>query len=78
MFDFFKVLYLVGKQAYKLELEAKSKICDVFDILILEQNITKRVQANDELVLELEFKIGRNKEYEMKAIEDKAVYADPY
>ena len=43
----FRVLHPVGKQAYKLELPKKWRIHDVFYVLLLEQNITKKEQVKD-------------------------------
>ncbi len=38
----FRVLYIVEKQAYKLELPAKWKIHDVFHVSLLEQDTTRK------------------------------------
>ena len=38
--DFYQVLHLVGKQAYKLKLPKKWRIHNIFHISLLEQNIT--------------------------------------
>ncbi len=73
----FRVLHAVGKQAYKLELPTKWKIHDVFHMSLLEQNIKRRGRVNKALPepeKDLEFKAGGNKEYEIKAIIDSAVY----
>ena len=63
----FRVLHLVGKQAYKLELPKKWRIHDVFHVSLLEQNTTKKGQMND-TQLNFEFKAGNNKEYEVDGI----------
>ena len=42
----FRVLHLVGKQVYKLKLPKKWKIYDVFHILLLEQNNTKKARVD--------------------------------
>ena len=68
----FQVLHPVGKQAYKLELLKKWRIDNVFQISLLEQNTTKKRQFND---MQLEFKAGNDKEYEVNGIWDSAVYA---
>lgn len=47
-------------------------------MLLVKQDITKRRQLNDKLVLELEFEVGNDKEYEVEAIKDSAVYVDTY
>ncbi len=41
-FGLFRVLYIVRKQAYKLELPTKWKIHDVFHVLLLEQVTTRK------------------------------------
>ena len=69
----FRVLHHVGKQAYKLEFPKNWKIHDVFHTLLLEQDTTRKGRMNK--FLALEFEPGDNKEYEVKAIRDSAVYA---
>ena len=71
-FGLFWVLHSVGKQAYKLELPKKWRIHNVFHVLLLEQDITKKGQVND---MQLEFKAGDNKKYEIDDIWNSAVYA---
>ena len=66
------MLHLVGKQAYKLELPKKWRIYDVFHVLLLELDTTKKGQIND---IQLEFEAGDNKEYEVNGIWDSVVYA---
>ena len=70
----FQVLYPVGKQIYKLELPRKGKIYDVFHVLLLEQDTTRKGQMDEE-VRQMEFDAGDNEEYEVEAIWDSAVYA---
>ncbi len=74
----FRVLYTVGKQAYKLELPIKWKIYNVFHVLLLEQDTTRKGQVDNKALLEvekeLEFEAGGNKKYEVEAIIDSAVY----
>ena len=67
----FRVLHSVGKQAYKLKLPKKWRIHDVFHISLLEQDTTKKGRVND---MQLEFRAGDNKEYEVNSIRDSAVY----
>ena len=43
----FQVLQPVFKQTYKLELPKKWRIHDVFHVLLLEQDITKKRQVNN-------------------------------
>lgn len=63
----------VGKQAYKSELPKKWRIDNVFHVSLLEQNITKKRQADKEIEIELE--AGNNIKYELEAIWDSMVYA---
>ncbi len=72
----FQVLHAVGKQAYKLELPTKWKIHDVFHVSLLEQDTTRKGQVDNKALPkpEKEFEAGDNKEYEVKAIIDSAVY----
>ncbi len=76
--DFFRVLHAVGKQAYKLELLTKWKIYNIFYMLLLEQDITRKRRV-DKVLLEsekdVEFEVGDNKEYKVKASIDSAVYS---
>ena len=41
-FGLFRVVYFVGKQAYKLELLRKWRIHDVFHMTLLEQDTTRK------------------------------------
>ena len=68
----FRVLYPVGKQAYKLKLPKRWRIHDVFHVSLLEQDTTRKERV-DEQVTELE--AGDSEEYEVEAIWDSAVYA---
>ena len=45
----------------------------MFYVLLLEQDIIKKEQMNRFLLMP-EFEIGNNKEYEIEAIRDSAVY----
>ena len=65
------MLYPIEKQAYKLELPKNWRIHDVFHILLLEQDITRKGRE----FLVPEFQPGENKEYKVEAIWDSAVYA---
>lgn len=76
-FEPFQVLYLVEKQAYKLELLAKQRIHDIFYILMLEQNIIRKGQVNKVnklLKLKPEFYKKNNKEYQLGATYNSRVY----
>ncbi len=61
----------MGKQAYKIELPKKWRIHDVFHVLLLEQDTTRKRQV--EIAIELDK--GNSEEYEVKAICNSAVYA---
>ncbi len=74
-FRHFRVLQLVRKQAYKLELPKKWKIFDIFHISLLEQDITRKRQV-DKTTSRLEFENNSNgKEYKVEVICNSAVYA---
>ena len=66
----FRVFHAVGKQAYKLELPTKWKIYDIFYVLLLKQDTTKKKQVNNKALPEPEKKLeaGDDKKYEMKTI----------
>ena len=66
------MLYLVGKQAYKLELPKKWIIHDIFHVFLLEKDTRKKGRVND---MQLKFEAGDNKEYEVDGIRDSAIYA---
>ena len=70
-FGHFRVLYSVGKQAYKLELSKKWKIYNVLHVLLLEQDTIKKGQV--ETAIELDK--GNSKKYEVEIICNSAVYA---
>ena len=63
-FEPFRMLYPVGKHAYKLEPTKNWKIHDVFHVSLLEQESIKKRQE----FLVPEFELGDNKEYEVEAI----------
>ena len=65
------MLHLVGKQAYKLELPRNWRIHDVFHMSLLEQDT---IRKGREFSVP-EFEPGDDKEYEVEAIRDSAVYA---
>ena len=71
----FQILHPVENQAYKLELPKRWRIHDVFDLSLLEQDITRKGQA-EEKTLQLEFEDdGKGEEYEVEAIRDTAFCA---
>ena len=72
----FRVLHLVGSQAYKLQLSKQWRIHKVFHISPLEKNITKKERVDKKTAKQLKFEDGgNNKEYKMKSICDSTVYA---
>ena len=74
-FGLFQILHPVGKQAYKLDLLTKWKIHDVFYVSLLKQDTTRKWQTNELFPEpEPEFDAGNNKEYEVEAIINSAVY----
>ena len=71
----FWILHLVGKQVYKLDPPTIWKIHDIFYVSLLEQNTTRKGRMNELFPEpEPEFDAGNNKEYEVEAIIDNAVY----
>ena len=75
-FELFQVLHAIKKQAYKLKLSRKWKIHDVFHVLLLEQDITKKGRVDKE-VRQMEFNAGDNNsgKYKIEPIRDNAVHA---
>ncbi len=66
---------------YKLKLSTKWKIYNVFHVLLLEQDTTKKEQVNQNNAhtytlpeSEKEFKFENNKEYKVTSIPDIIVY----
>ena len=72
-FGSFRVLYLVKKKAYKLELSKKWGIYNVFYVSLLEQDITRKGKVNKTNQLKVE--AGNDEKYEVKKIRGNAVYA---
>ena len=66
------MLHPEGKQAYKLKLQKKWRIHDVFYVSLLEQDITRKERVKK--VPELDTG-DDSEEYEVEAIRDSAVYA---
>ena len=75
---FFRPLWIlcpVGKQAYKLELPKKWRIHDVFHVLLLEQDTTRKGRVDENDAAELDAGDNEGGEYKVEAIRDSAVYA---
>lgn len=73
----FHVLHVVGKQAYKLKLPSKWKIHYIFHISLLEQNIIRKGQVNqNNAILEPEnkFEAETSKKYEVTFIINGIIY----
>ena len=76
LFEPFRILHPIGKQAYKLELPKKWRIHDVFHVSLLEQDTTKKEQVDENATELAELDAGENSnEYKIEAICDSAVYA---
>ena len=70
-FELFRVLHLVGKQTYKLELSKWWKMHNLFHLSFLKQDTTRKERV-DKRVTEL--KTGNSEEYEIEAIWDSIIY----
>ena len=64
-FGLFRVLHLMKKQAYKIELPRKERIHDVFHMSLLEQDTTRKGQVDENAT---EFETGKDKEYKVKRL----------
>ena len=67
-FGSFWVLYPIGKQTYKLELPKKWRICDIFHVLLLEQNTTRKERVDHENAEEIDADNKKEGEYKVEAI----------
>ena len=74
-FDLFQVLYLVGKQAYKLELPKKWRIYNVFHVSLLEKDNTRKGRVDENTATQLEFEAGNDEKYEVEGIHNSMVFA---
>ena len=71
----FRVLRLVGSQAYQLELPKRWRIHDVFRVSLLEQDTTEKGRVDEKTAEQLEFEAGgNNEEYKVEGICDSTVY----
>ena len=64
----------MGKQAYKLELPQKWKICNVFYISLLKLDIAKNKLV--ERMAKLNVGNNNSKKYKVKGIQDNIVYVN--
>lgn len=69
-FRLFCILHSVGKQAYKMKLPKKWRIHNIFHVLLLEKNVTKKGRVD----IQLELKKSNSQKYEVKIIWDNVVY----
>ena len=74
-FRTFWVLHPVGKQAYKLKLSKKWRVHNMFEVLLLEQDNTKKGRVSKE-VPELNVGNENSKKYKVEPIWDSALYAN--
>ena len=72
-FDLFQILDLVKSQVYKLKLPKNWRIYDVFLMLLLEQDITKKKQVGEN-VTQLEFEVDDDAKYKLEIIENSMIY----
>lgn len=71
MFVVFWVLHPMRNQAYNIELSGKWKIYDVFHVLLLEENITRKRGVETAIKLDK----GNSKKYKVEIIHDGKIYA---
>ena len=75
-FGLFWVLHPVRKQAYKLEFPRKWKIYNVFYILLLKQDTTRKRRVNKNATELVKLNAGKDSgKYELEAIWNNVVYA---
>ena len=61
-------------QPYKLKIPKKWRIYDVFHVLLLESDTTRKRRV-DKNTTQLEFEPNNNEKYNVERIQDSAVYA---
>ena len=71
----FRIFHPVRKQAYKIELLKRWRINNIFHVLLLEHDTTKKERVDENAATELEFEAGNDEEYEVERIRDSAEYA---
>ena len=71
----FRILHPFRKQAYKLKLFRKWRIHDVFHILLLKQDTTRKRRVDENNATKLDAGDNEGSEYKVEAICDSAVYA---
>ena len=68
----FRVLHLIEKQVYKLKLLERWKIYNIFYVLLLKQDTTRKKRVDKQMT---KLKASDSKEYKIEAIWDSNVYA---
>lgn len=69
-------LYVADKQIYKIKLPRKQRIYDVYQLLLLKQDIIKKRQVNNNNTMtQLELDKKNSKDYKVEAIYNNMVYA---
>ena len=71
----FQLLHLVDKQAYKLKLPKKWRVYNVFHMLLLEQDTTRKGRVIEK-ISELDTGNKDSKKYKVEAIWNCAIYAN--
>ena len=66
------MFHLIDKKAYKVELPKRWKIHDVFHVLLLEQNTTRKRRVNKK-VFQLEIETSNSNKYKMEAIQNSVI-----
>lgn len=70
----FRVLHIVEKQTYKIELPTKYKIHNLSYVSLLKWQMIKKRRVGNLSESEKEFELGDNKKYKVKAIVNSIVY----
>lgn len=73
-FNLFQVLFLVKKSSIQIRITKKKKNTQYFYILLLEQETIRKEQV-DKNTIRLKFKANNSKEFVVKGIYNKAMYA---
>lgn len=73
-FRLFQVIHPVEKPVYKLELSKKRKIHDIFHVLLLEQDSTKKEWVDKNDITKLDTDKDESGGYELEAICNSAIH----
>ena len=66
-FRLFQIQYLIRKYTYKLKLFIRLKIYNIFHVLLLDQDITRKKYV-DKNIIRLDFEDSKSKKYKIEAI----------